>query len=70
MDVDRGFERLFELLDKVEKAENEVQKEAYKAEFKIRFEKHNSEFDLWLTKVNAELDKKIEGHIKRKENVQ
>jgi len=64
---EKQYEELFKLLDIIEKASPE-QKEAYDAIYKKKLDLLTKEFDLWLGRVSAELDKKIEEHLKRKEN--
>jgi hypothetical protein len=70
MDVkkrEEQYQELFDLLDTVEQLPEE-QRKFYQAIFKKKLDVLCKEFDLWIAKASAELDKKIEEHLKRKEN--
>lgn len=64
---EKQYEELFKLLDIIEKVSPE-QKEVYDAIYKKKLDLLTKEFDLWIGRTSAELDKKIEEHLKRKEN--
>lgn len=66
---EKQYEELFKLLDIIEKASPE-QKEVYDAIYKKKLDLLTKEFDLWIGRTSAELNKRIEEHLKRKENAQ
>lgn len=74
MDVKRREKQFQELLKyadpEVYKTLTEEQKRVYQAIFKKKFDLYCNEFDLWLEEEIRKLDRKIEKHLKRKENVQ
>lgn len=74
MDVKRREKQFQELLKyadpEVYKTLTEEQKKVYQAVFKKKFDLYCNEFDLWLEEEIRKLDRKIEKHLKRKENAQ